>query len=159
MTRIRTIALLTLVYLALTTNTEPLNILAGILLATGIAFLLRSEGGLADFRHLPAAAWALLRYIVILTYDLLVSGIQVARIVLDPKLPIQPGILAIPSQCESEDGQALSAHAITLTPGELVVEIDDQGVMYTHSLDATHKAEQVENAQRMRRELLNKILA
>jgi multicomponent Na+:H+ antiporter subunit E len=159
MTRIRTVALLTLVYLALTTNTELLNILAGLLLATGIAFLLRPEGGLADLHQLPAVAWALVRYSAILAYELLISGIQVARIVLHPSLPIRPGILAIPSQCESDEGQALSAHAITLTPGELVVEIDDDGVMYTHSLDASRAAEQVENAQKMRRELLAKILA
>ena len=35
---------------------------------------------------------------------------------------------------------ALSAHAVSLTPGELVVEIDDEGVMYTHCLDASRAA-------------------
>jgi len=39
----------------------------------------------------------------------------------------------------------------------MVVEISDDGVMYTHTLDVTHATEYVADAQRMRRELLGKI--
>jgi hypothetical protein len=39
----------------------------------------------------------------------------------------------------------------------MVVEIGPRGVMYTHALDATHAAEYVVEAQRLRRELLRKI--
>jgi multicomponent Na+:H+ antiporter subunit E len=88
---------------------------------------------------------------------LVTSGIQVARLVIDPKLPIQPGIVAIPSRAKTELGEALSAHAISLTPGELVVEIGDDGILYTHCLDASHAAEYLEDAQKMRKDLLDKI--
>ena len=83
----------------------------------------------------------------------------VARIVLDPKLPIQPGIVAIHSGCKSELATALSAHAISITPGELVLGIDDKGVLYTHCLDATHAAQYATEAQALRRNLLSKIFA
>jgi multicomponent Na+:H+ antiporter subunit E len=76
---------------------------------------------------------------------------------LNPKLPIRPGIIAIDSGCSSELGAALSAHALSITPGELVIGIDDEGVMYTHCLDATHSAEYTAQAQAMRRDLLSKI--
>jgi multicomponent Na+:H+ antiporter subunit E len=111
------------------------------------------------WRRLPSAIVALIKYVVILAYDLIMSGIQVARIVLNPALPIQQGIVAIPSECESELGSALSAHAITLTPGELVIETDEQGVMYTHCLDATKSEQYVAEAQKMRRDLLEKIFS
>ena len=50
------------------------------------------------------------------------------------------------------------AHAITLTPGELVVEMSDEGTMYTHTLDTSHAEDHMAEAQKMREELLRKIM-
>ena len=88
-----------------------------------------------------------------------ISGLVAARLVLDPALPVKPGIVAIPSGCDSELATALSAHAITLAPGEMVVEIGEGGVMYTHALDATLASEYVDEAQRLRLDLLRKVAA
>jgi len=148
-----------LVYLALTANLELSNLVLGLLLAVGIVALLRPTSFRFSWRPLPGALMASVHYLVILIVDLIRSGIQVARIVLDPALPIRPGIVAIPSGCQSELATALSAHAITVTPGELVVEIDADGVMYTHALDATQAEIYVAAAQRLRRDLLQKIFA
>lgn len=150
---------LLLVYLELSSNFEFSNLIVGLLIVTGILLLIRPRRRPMAWRRLPSAIVALIKYVVILAYDLIMSGIQVARIVLDPALPIQQGIVAIPSECESELGSALSAHAITLTPGELVIETDEQGVMYTHCLDATKSEQYVAEAQKMRRDLLEKIFS
>ncbi|MCB8984540.1 MAG: Na+/H+ antiporter subunit E [Ardenticatenaceae bacterium] len=154
---VRAVLLLTLVYLALTSNLQASNIVVGVLLAVGVLALLRPQRRVTDWRAAGTAVVAVLRYIFVLAHDMVVSGMQVARIVLDPKLPIQPGIIAIPSGCQSELGTALSAHAITLAPGEMVVEIDDDGVMYTHVLDMAHAETAVAEAQELRVALLNKI--
>ncbi len=153
----RAIILLAIVYLMLTANLELSNIVVGLLVGTGVVLVLRPQPGPVNLRRMPTAAVALARYVLILAYDLLLSGIQVARIVLSPQMPLKPGITAIPSECETELGSALSAHAITLTPGEMVVEMDEQGVMYTHCLDATEAKDDVVRAQKMRRDLLDKI--
>jgi multicomponent Na+:H+ antiporter subunit E len=79
---------------------------------------------------------ATVQYIFILLVDIMRNGLQVARIVLTPSLPIKPGIITIPSHCDTELGTALTAHAITVSPGELVVEVGEDGTMYTHCLDA-----------------------
>ena len=150
---------LLLVYLELSSNFEFSNLIVGLLIVTGILLLIRPRRRPMAWRRLPSAIVALIKYVVILAYDLIMSGIQVARIVLNPALPIQQGIVAIPSECESELGSALSAHAITLTPGELVIETDEQGVMYTHCLDATKSEQYVAEAQKMRRDLLEKIFS
>jgi len=154
---IRTIFILLVIYLALTGNLQLSNIVLGLLVATVAALLLRPRPGRIDARRLPAALWASVRYVAILATDVVRSGIGVARIVLDPKLPIQPGIVAIHSGCTSELATALSAHALSITPGELVIGIDDKGVLYTHCLDATHAAQYAAEAQAMRRDLLSRI--
>jgi len=156
---VRTILILLAIYLALTGNLQPNNIVLGALVASFATLLLRPEPSRGDVRRLPAAIWAILRYIAILAADAVKSGLAVARIVLDPALPIRPGIIAIDSGCSSELGAALSAHALSVTPGELVIGIDDDGVMYTHCLDATRSAEYVAQAQEMRSDLLSKIFA
>ena len=157
MAYIRPVVLLTLVYLALTANLELLNLIAGIIIAIVVVLLIRPQPRKMAWRQAPRAALALGRYILVLAYDLAVSGIQVARIVLDPALPIKPGIIAIPSKCRSEMASALNAHAITLTPGESVVEMSEDGVMYTHCLDAARSEEVVEQAQKLRVDLLEEI--
>ena len=146
-----------LVYLALSGNLELPNLLAGLVIAWLVTALLRPRPRDIPLRRLPQALYAVLRYFLLLIYDLVISGFQVARIVLDPDLPISPGIIAIPTETQSEPAVALSAHAISVTPGELVIEIDEQGVMYTHTLDATQKSAQIQEAQQVRETLLEKI--
>ena len=146
-----------IVYLALTANLEFSNLLLGLLIAIGLTLLIRPRRQRIELRRLPEAILAFGQYLLILIYDVIKSGLAVARILLDPALPVKPGIVAIPSGCKSELATALSAHAITLAPGEMVIEISKDGVMYTHTLDVTRASEYVADAQRMRRRLLGKI--
>ena len=111
------------------------------------------------WRHLPGALIAAVRYLWVAIVDVIGGGLTVARIVLDPRLPVKPGIIAIPTGLDSEIGVALNAHATTLAPGELVIEIDQEGVMYAHVLDATHPDDVVADARRLQRQLLSRMLA
>lgn len=148
---------LAFVYVALSANPSGVNIAFGLFMAAGIVLLLRPGRRRLGWRRLPSAVFALMVYTGVLFRDLFVSGFQVARIVLDPRMPIRPGILAIPSGCDDETETALSAHAITLTPGELVVEIDDQGVMFTHCLDMPKSERLLPGTQKRRRLMLDRI--
>lgn len=145
-------------YLALTQNFGWNNLFVGLAVAVGINLLLPKRTGKTDYGRLPGALIALMRYVALLIVDIIKCGIQVAGIVLSPEMKIKPGVVAIPSYSESELGTALSAHAITITPGEMVVAIDEDGVMYTHCLvDATQDAAVRQDAQRVRNEMLDKI--
>lgn len=148
---------LTFVYLELSTNFEFSNVIAGLLISVGITILIRPQRYTTNWRRLPWTIFSILRYVGILMRDLIGCGIRVTRIVLDPALPIKPGIVAVPLECESELESALCAHAITLTPGEMVVEMDEKGVMYTNFLDDTHAERYVIDAQKMHRDVLQKI--
>jgi multicomponent Na+:H+ antiporter subunit E len=149
---------LTSVYLLLTSNLEWLNIIAGVVIATGITLLLKPQSGPVSWQKAPRAVLAIIQYLGILIYDIFKGGIMVARSVWSRNLKIKPSIIAIPSGCESELATALSAHALSISPGEVVVEIDPYGVMYTHVLDVSQSAEYQEQAQHMRNDLLSKII-
>ena len=151
--------MLTLAYLALTSNIQLSNIVVGFLLSAGIIALVRPGWREMNVRGTGTAVVTLIHYILILAVDMFLSGIQVAIIVLKRDMPLQQGIVAIPSHCATELGTALSAHAITLTPGEMVVEIDESGVMYTHCLDIYKSEGTLAEEQRKRLEMLNKIFS
>ena len=146
-----------LAYLGLTANFELSNLILGSLIAGGITALVRPEPGSINIRRAMIFLWSFLQYLAILAYDLVKSGFIVARIVISPSLPIRPGIVAIPTEVRGDWAIALNAHALTLTPGEMVVEVDEQGVMYTHCLDATHAEEYILEAQELRQKLLRNI--
>lgn len=152
------ILFLMIIYLLLTSNLEWLNIFAGLLVATGITLVLRPQIKRVSWRRVPRAILAMIQYLGIMVYDIFKGGIIVARSVWSRNLDIQPAIIAIPSGCDSELSTALSAHAIGISPGEVVVEIDEYGIMYTHVLDVSHSSEYLEEAQQMRNELLSKII-
>jgi len=146
-----------LIYLAITANLEPSNLIVGLLIGVAITVIVKPVSQPLPLSRLPGAILNLARYTLWLSIDIIRNGIRVARIVLDPRLPIRPGIIAIPSGMKSELGVALSAHAITVTPGEQVVEIGDDGTMYTHCLDVVSSAAGAEEAQRKRRAMLESI--
>lgn len=158
MRRIQIAIPLFLVYLTLSGNVTLPNLVVGVLVALGVSALLpvRKEAEF-DWKQSPAFMWALVRYVFVVLWDILQGGIATARIVLNRKMPLKTGIIAIPSGSKTELGTALSAHAITLSPGELVVEMDDEGMMYTHCLDVDKSEVYVAEAQSLRRTLLSKM--
>jgi len=145
-------------YLALPANLEFSNFILGFVIAAGILGLLRLPRSPVRWTRLPLAFMALAKFIGMLLYNVIRSGIQTARLILHPKLPIKSGIVAITAGGEGELGQAISAHAISLPPGELFVEIDDDGIMYIHSLDVYVTEKQSGATQKMLGETLRKIL-
>ena len=53
---------------------------------------------------------------------------------------------------------AFSAHGITITPGELVVDFDGARTMFVHCLDVEASAQSAPAAQAKRLQLLRRIL-
>lgn len=146
------------VYLALTGNLTLPNLVVGALSAVGISLLMpKMELPPFSLLRLPAFVWASIHYVFVVAWDVIRGAYATARIVLDPKLPLNAGIIAIPSGSKTELGTALSAHAITLSPGEMVIAIDDDGVMYTHCLNIDNSSRFVEEAQAMRKTLLSRM--
>lgn len=63
----------------------------------------------------------LLGYLFQLITDIVKANFQVARLVLHPKMPIEPGMMPLEVEIESVASRVLLGNSITLTPGTLTV--------------------------------------
>ena len=149
-------AALLFAYVAMTGSAHPGNLLLGALVTAGVLALRPRlpAPGAPPRRGVLAAAWAGLVFVGRLAIDIVRCGLQVAGLVIRPSMPIRPGILAVRSGCRTGAGLALSAHAITVTPGEMVVEVGRDGTFYVHCLDVESSARTADADQARRRELL-----
>ena len=63
------------------------------------------------------------------------ANIAVAKVVLSPKLNISPRMLEFTSSQKTELGLVIFANSITLTPGTVSVDIEDDKII-VHALNA-----------------------
>lgn len=68
-----------------------------------------------------------------LAKEVVKSSLVVARVVLDPRLPISPRIFEIEAKSTHPSDQVLLGNSITLTPGTLTLDLHN-GVIKVHSL-------------------------
>lgn len=76
----------------------------------------------------------LIHLFIVLLIEIVKSNIHVMMIVLSPKMKINPGFKKIKQPLKKEFNQALFANAITLTPGTLTVDMDDEFIL-VHGLE------------------------
>ncbi|GAB5451235.1 MAG: Na+/H+ antiporter subunit E [Halioglobus sp.] len=76
----------------------------------------------------------LLLFWVWLLKRIVISNLEVARIVLSPALPISPTITRVSASSLSEVGRVSFANAITLTPGSLTIGLTPEGEATVHTL-------------------------
>ncbi len=147
-----------LAWMPLTANFSLDSFGVGYVLSFAILWVL-FYGGVPAKRpgqQLPAQAVAAVLYLLTLFRDIFISAVDVAKRVIDPKMPLAPGIIAVATQVGEESADtadtlaAASAHGITITPGELVIDFDGSQTMYVHCLDVGASA-QVAEANQTRR--------
>lgn len=146
-------------WMAIASNISLGAFAVGYVLGMALLTMLQVSHVRVDYRRLPDQALALAVYSVTLARDILLSSVDVARRVLDPKLPLNPGIIKVSTQDERESDYvaAFSAHGITITPGELVVDFDGGQTMLVHCLDTEASRANAEKAQARRLRLLRRI--
>lgn len=90
--------------------------------------------------------WAVVKLGLIFIKELTLSNIAVLRIVLQPKMDIEPSIFAFPTDLQHNWEITLLSNLITLTPGTLVVHVsDDQRILYIHAIDVDDVTEEIES--------------
>ena len=70
----------------------------------------------------------LLLYWLWLGKEIIKSSVQVARIILDPSLPISPQVVRIKPTCLGPVDQTILANSITLTPGTLTLDVHNNQI-------------------------------
>ena len=94
----------------------------------------------------PAKFFTLLFYcVIIFPWELIKANWDMAKRAFSPKLNINPGIVKIPVEMESDYGLMALANSITLTPGTITMEVteqDGQNYFYVHWIDASADGEE-----------------
>lgn len=102
----------------------PFLVLAGLGASIAVAALAWRMGA-ADLEGHPVHFTpAILTYWPWLIKEIAVSGWQVTRIILDPRLPVSPALVRFRPSQQSAVGLVTHANSITLTPGTITVEAD-----------------------------------
>ena len=96
-----------------------------------------------DIRLSPKAIIYTFIYLLVFLKELIKSNLDVARRVLSPSLPINPGIVEVETRLKSRMGRLILADSITLTPGTFTVDIRDDK-LYIHWIDV--KSDDIEKA-------------
>ena len=97
-----------------------------------VFFAMRMD--LVDHEGVPVhLTWKSLRYWPWLGWEIVKANIDVARRVIDPKLPISPVLREFPASQASDLGQVIYANSITLTPGTVSVDLDP-GIIRVHAV-------------------------
>jgi multicomponent Na+:H+ antiporter subunit E len=125
--------LLAFIWMFLHNSWDPASFLIGYLLGLAMLYLLR--------RFLPNTFYfskvlATVSLVLLFLKELLLSGISVIKLLLNPKMEFRPGIFAFHTQLKSNIEITLLANLITLTPGTLTIEVSTEGnVLYIHAMD------------------------
>ncbi|KPK97781.1 MAG: hypothetical protein AMJ95_07245 [Omnitrophica WOR_2 bacterium SM23_72] len=87
------------------------------------------------FAHLHRYLW-FGYYVILFFWECFKANIDVALRVLNPKLPINPGIVKVKTKLKSDTALTFLANSITLTPGTFCVDIKpEEGILYIHWID------------------------
>ena len=130
--------LLALTWLALSRSLAPVHLLTAAVLGLLIPRLLRGlllEGS--------SVRWgAALRLTGVVLWDIVVSNVTVARLVLGPMGRLKPAWLRVPLASDHHRVNSLFASIITMTPGTVSCVIDERrNSILVHALDCSDAAE------------------
>ena len=74
-----------------------------------------------------------IKYFFVFIWEMIKANLNVAVIVIHPKLPIKPGIVKIKTGLSSDAALTVLANSITLTPGTMTVDINpEKHELYIH---------------------------
>ena len=85
--------------------------------------------GIIDSEAVPLHfSWRIIPYTGYLIKEIVVSNVEVAKIVLARKMPLQRCMIEVHAKHDSEIANVVLANSITLTPGTVSVSMDDETI-------------------------------
>jgi multicomponent Na+:H+ antiporter subunit E len=91
------------------------------------------EAVLVDLRNLKVVM-----YLPWIIREVIRSNVDVARVILHPKLPIEPRMMRVRASQRTALGKVIYANSITLTPGTVTVDFDEaDSTILVHALTVT----------------------
>jgi len=127
--------LMALAWGAVTGSFSPINLIFGFALGAVALSLIREQVGSMGYF---SRARRVISLMVLFIYELVLSSVRIAILVLKPNMNLKPGIFAYPLKVDRDFEITLLANLITLTPGTLSVDVsDDRQTLYIHTVDCS----------------------
>lgn len=124
--------LLALAWMALTDSFDAGGFIAGFLFGFLVIWIGRRDRHTAAYHRRLLAIAGFIPYFI---KEMVVANLRVAYDVLTPQDYMQPGIVAVPLDLETDLQITLLATCITLTPGTLSLHIsEDRRILYVHAM-------------------------
>lgn len=79
-------------------------------------------------------------YIPWLIWQIVIASLQVAAVVLNPKLPANPSFVRFRTRLPNIASRVILANSITLTPGTITVELEGDEFLVHSLIDASHSS-------------------
>ncbi len=120
---------------------KPLLLTLGLASCVLVVWLVRRFETI-DHESVPLSlGWRIVPYWLWLLKEIVLSSLKVTRIVLAPTLRISPRMVKVKSLPRSEVARVVLGNSITLTPGTLTTDIDEDGEITVHALTAAAAAD------------------
>jgi len=124
-----------LLWLLMVNSIAPGQWLLGALLAWLIPYLTQSFWPQSMALSSPMLV---VRFVLVVLWDVVVANIQVAIWILGPQKKLQPGFMKIPLLLEQDFTITLLANTISISPGTVTVDLQmEEGYLLVHSLHVT----------------------
>lgn len=120
-------------WLSLSGSLAPLPLVLGLASSAVVAWANR------DLEIVSLAARASPRFVAYVPWllkEIVVANIQVARLVLDPRLPIDPVVVRFNTRLSTDLARTTFANSITLTPGTVTLDVEGSELV-VHALSRT----------------------
>ena len=117
------------------------DFLLGYIVGIFILFVLRR---FLHFDFYMRRVFAAFKLIALFIKELIMSNIDVVKVLLSPKFDIEPGIIEVPTQLKSDWELTLLASLISLTPGTLSMDFsEDKKSIFVHSIHVPNKEQMI----------------
>lgn len=129
--------LLALTWAVLQAEVTLANLIVGFILGYLILLMLTRGGLLGQSRYVGKVSMAL-GLAAFFLYELVHANVRLARDVATPKLAMNPGIVAVPLDANSNAEILLLAALVNLTPGSVALDVSsDRKHLYVHVMYMT----------------------
>jgi len=132
------------VYLTATNLAQ--EFLIGLALGLPTAYVFREFfDGRTDIWYVARATPYVVLYLAVFIKDLVTANLDVALRVIHPRMPLETRVVVVPLRVKRSTAITTIANSITLTPGTLTMDYDDeQNALYVHAMAASTDDEVIE---------------
>ncbi|MBO8160532.1 MAG: Na+/H+ antiporter subunit E [Thermosipho sp. (in: Bacteria)] len=135
-------------WMILTSFTDVKELIVGFFVSLVVSIILKRFYGIRfDFKFPVRIIKFIFIYLPVFIWQMLKANFDVAVRVLNPSLPLNPGFVKIKTNLKKDAAKLALANSITLTPGTLTLDIEDDELIIhwidVKTLDEKEKKEKI----------------